>query len=178
MGRTATNTCFVVDSPQQLLFCDVTSPFQPNIKVVGVYPLPWWGLQTSATLQSIMYPLDVTATGDLTIPGILAQRAYTSIEIQNGAGGLGRPLAGGTRTASLNIVPPGTLYEGRMYQLDFRLTKNFKVRRGRLQPQFDVYNLFNQNTVLTENFAFGSAWRRPLTILQGRTFKFGVQADF
>ena len=92
-------------------------------------------------------------------------------------GGLGRPLNGVT-TAALNIVAPGTLYEGRMYQLDWRLAKNIKTGRARIQPQFDVYNLLNNNTVLTQSNTFGSAWRRPVTILQGRTFKFGVTVEF
>jgi hypothetical protein len=87
-------------------------------------------------------------------------------------------LTGGTRAATLSILPPGTFYEGRMFQLDFRMTKNFRVKRGRVQPQFDIYNLFNDNTVMTQNTAFGPRWRQPTSILQGRTFKFGVQADF
>ena len=28
-------------------------PFQPNAKFLGVFPLPWWGLQASATMQSV-----------------------------------------------------------------------------------------------------------------------------
>src|SRR5262249_54941812 len=31
-GRTETDRCFVVDSPQELRFCHVKSPFQPNVK--------------------------------------------------------------------------------------------------------------------------------------------------
>src|SRR5262249_18033285 len=109
------------------------------------------------------------------VPGILAQRSYSIAEIRPS---LGRDLAGGARSVLLSVVPPGTLYEDRMYQLDFRFTRNFKAGKGRIQPQVDVYNLFNDNTVLTQNYAYGAAWRRPLTIVQGRTFKFGVQADF
>ena len=53
-GRTETNYCFAVDSPQGtglppaqggtsaagLLYCEVKPPFQPNEKLIGVYPLP------------------------------------------------------------------------------------------------------------------------------------------
>src|SRR5678816_363635 len=52
-GRTTTNNCFVIDSPQQLRFCDVRPPFQTQAKVLAIYPLPWWGLQTSATYQTL-----------------------------------------------------------------------------------------------------------------------------
>ena len=49
------------DSPQALLNCDTTPPFQPNIKALAIYPLPWWGLQTSATFQSLPGP-QITAS--------------------------------------------------------------------------------------------------------------------
>ena len=41
----------------------------------------------------------------------------------------------------------------------------------------DIYDLFNDNTVLTPNNTFEAQWRQPLSILQGRTFKFGIQAN-
>src|SRR5262249_36426724 len=49
-----TNHCFVVDSPQELRFCDVVIPFsaQTQLKVVGSQPLPW-DLQVSGTLQNL-----------------------------------------------------------------------------------------------------------------------------
>ncbi|HUK32504.1 MAG TPA: TonB-dependent receptor, partial [Vicinamibacterales bacterium] len=67
IGRTETNYCFTIDSPEGagvppsqgatsaagLLYCDVKPPFQPNVKVLGVYPLPWWGVQFAATFQSL-----------------------------------------------------------------------------------------------------------------------------
>jgi hypothetical protein len=74
-GRTATNRCFVVDSPQELRFCDVRPPFQPQVKFVGSYPLPWWGLQLSGVLQSVPGPQ------------ILADQVYTNADVR---GTLGR----------------------------------------------------------------------------------------
>src|SRR5262249_2957349 len=50
-GRTETINCSVIDSPsaigsgttpnQPKDFCDVKPPFQPRIKLNGVYPMPW-----------------------------------------------------------------------------------------------------------------------------------------
>ena len=77
VGRTRLNTCFATTdpsiqfpdarnvlttggqsgpasptaiAPRTSAFCDVRPPFQPNVKFVVVYPLPW-GFQTSATYQ-------------------------------------------------------------------------------------------------------------------------------
>src|SRR5439155_13998652 len=120
VGRVATNNCFVVDSPQALLNCDVTPPFQPNVKGLAVYPLPWWGLQTSATFQS------------LPGPQILASLAVPAALI---APSLGRSLAGGARSATVALVAPGTMYGERLHQVDFRVAKNVTVGPTRLQPQ-------------------------------------------
>ena len=50
-------------------YCRVSPPFQPNFKFFGVYPLPWWGLQTSAVFQAIPGP-EITAV-----------RLYTNAEV-------------------------------------------------------------------------------------------------
>src|SRR5207249_10697145 len=39
VGRSAINTCFVVNSPQDLRFCDVKQPFQPSFKILAHVPL-------------------------------------------------------------------------------------------------------------------------------------------
>src|SRR5262249_4413657 len=79
-GRTETDRCFVVDSPQELRFCHVKSPFQPNVKLVGTYPLPWFGLQTSGVFQLI--------------PGPAITASYTATNAQVSPF-LGRNLASG-----------------------------------------------------------------------------------
>ncbi len=44
-GRTVTDSCFAIDSPQALRpgYCDVTPPWSANtqVKLNGAYPLPW-----------------------------------------------------------------------------------------------------------------------------------------
>ena len=59
-----------------------------------------------------------------------------------------------------------------------RLTRNFTVGRVRLQPQIDIYNLFNGNTVLGSNTRYGTSWLVPSAILDPRLLKFGVQVNF
>ncbi len=179
VGRTETNYCFTIDSPQGtglppsqggtsqagLLYCDVKPPFQPNVKILGVYPLPWGGVQFAATFQS------------LPGPQITAARTYTNAEIRPS---LGRNLAtGAAGTATVQLVAPGTMYDERLYQLDLRASKIFKIAgRHRLQANIDVYNAGNASSILSINTTYGANWLRPTSILQGRLVKFGGQWDF
>jgi hypothetical protein len=164
-GRTMSESCFVVSSPQDLLNCKTTPPMLTQVKLLGVYPLPWWGLQTSATFQS------------LPGPQITASYVATNAQI---APTLLRNLASGPNgTATVPLVAPGTMYAGRLNQLDFRGSKIFRFARGtRLQANVDLYNLLNASSVISHNNSFGSAWRRPTSIVQGRLLKFGGQLDF
>ena len=141
-------------------FCDVRPPFQPNVKFLVVYPLPWCGIQTAATFQS------------LPGPQIAATYSVTNAHI---APSLGRDLSAGN--ATVDLIAPGTMYGERLNQVDFRLSKIFRFSRGRIQGNVDLYNLFNADPVLALNNTYGTAWQRPLQILQGRLLKFSVQLD-
>lgn len=76
------------------------------------------------------------------------------------------------------LVVPNTIFEDRLTQVDVRLTKIFKVGSTRVQGMFDVYNILNASTILSEVTTYGSSWLRPTAILGGRLFKFGAQLDF
>ena len=149
-------------APRTSAFCDVRPPFQPNVKLLVVYPLPWYGIQTAATVQSL--------------PGPQIAATY-SITSAIAAPSLGRNLSAGN--ATVDLIPPGTVYGDRLNQLDFRASKIFKFStKARIQGNVDLYNLFNANPVLALNNTYGSAWQRPLQILQGRLLKFSAQLDF
>jgi hypothetical protein len=161
-GRTRTDSCFVIDSPQALYQCAITPPFQTQVKMTAVYSLPWWGLNTSATFQSLPGP-EITAS-------------YSAPEAA--VTGLGRPLSGGRRTVTVNLVQPGTLFGDRLNQVDFRLTRSMRVHGVTVEPQLDLYNAFNANPILSYNSIYGSAWQNPALILKGRLVKFGLQVKF
>jgi len=92
-------------------------------------------------------------------------------------GSLGRPLTSGTATVPL--IEPGTTYAGRLNQVDFRLSKVVRFGSGtRVLANVDLYNMFNASPTLALNTTYGSAWLRPLQILQGRLLKFSAQLDF
>ena len=79
----------------------------------------------------------------------------------------------------MQLIAPGTMFDERLYQLDLRASKIFKVgAHHRLQANLDVYNAGNASSILTINTTYGSNCQRPTSILQGRLVKFGGQWDF
>jgi hypothetical protein len=178
-GRTVTDNCSVVDSPhlKSDAFCHITPPWSAGtqVKVTGTYPLPA-GFAVSGNFQNLPGVLigSIATTG--TTPPGAATLTYTNAEI---APSLGRNLsAGPTATVTIPILPPATMYEDRLTQLDLRLTKNFRFGGARVQGQFDMYNVFNGTTVLSVNSTFGPQFLRPTGVMGARLFKFGAQLDF
>lgn len=186
-ARTETNNCGVVlNNPQRTFFnpltggtsgtpsvtfprssayCDVVLSWanQTQVKFILVYPLPM-DLQASATFQSL--------------PGIPIYATYVAGNAQI-APSLGRNLsAGANGTVTIDLIEPNTRFEDRLQQVDFRLTRTFRVRHVKLQGNFDAFNVFNSSAILTENYRFGAQWMTPTAILGARLFKFGVQVSF
>jgi hypothetical protein len=153
----------VVDSPEQLRFCDVTPPMLATASLVGFYPLPY-GFVTSATYRDY--------------PGAMITAAY---QAPNSiiAPSLGRNLAAGANaTATVQLVQPGTMYGPRQRALDLRISKRFQAGKARLTGNIDVFNIFNATSIVTLNTTYGPAWQRP-TLLQGARFlKVSGQIDF
>ena len=170
--------CFVVDSPQELLHplspvanqstiatsgCQTANPYQARLKINGSYPLPF-GLQAAVVFQSL--------------PGAPYQALYTApvAQIQTT---LGRPLAGGTKTVQVDLLPTfGSFLDSRVNQLDFRLSKIAHIGRIRLQGNLDLYNVTNSSTVLSVNSAVGPTYLNVTQIMPARLVKLGVQLDF
>ena len=174
-GRTMTQ-CVVVDGPIQ--FCRNEQPVLTQFKFNGTYPLPWWGLHTSATYQNL--PGNSPTTG-VSTPVITY--VPTNAEI---APSLGRDLSAcrgvspcNTSGAAVQLAAPSSVLEDRLSQLDFRLMKTFKLGPTRVQGMFDIYNIFNASTVLDSTGRYSPAtYLLPLSVMGGRTFKFGAQMDF
>jgi hypothetical protein len=186
-GRTVDDVCFNVDSPGAAAgslpgaaaspiphtattidgqkTCRVVTPLAGNtqVKFNGSYPLPA-DFMFSATLQNLP-GTPYTATYNATTAEILPS--------------LGRNLSGGTRTAAVPLVMPQTLREARRTQMDVRFTKYLSLAAGRrVQLNFDIYNVLNAADVLGENVTFGSSWRRPTLILNGRLVQFSGSYNF
>ncbi len=185
VGRTRFNQCDAfVDNPAEQFgltgatfsYCDYTSGVLTQAKVNGSYTLPWQSIQIGGVLQNL--------------PGqqILAQWNITQADA---AANLGRPLSGGANTSRVvPLIKPGTMFTPRRTQIDLRVSKPFRMGGSkRLQVMADVFNLTNSNASVgaTSNAGeppaslittFGSAWLRPLNVLQARYIKFGVQLNF
>ena len=159
-NSSATNQCFVVDSPQQLYQCEVKPPYSARLKLQGSHPLPA-GFQISGTLQSLPGPV------------IAATYSVTSAQVSSS---LGRNLV--TGSANISLIQPATSFSDRINQVDLRLSRPLKIRTVRVSANLDLYNVFNQNTPLVINTAYGDNWLRPTQIMDGRLAKFGVQVDF
>jgi hypothetical protein len=90
---------------------------------------------------------------------------------------LGRPLASGG-TTRIELIEPYTQFEDRITQLDWRVSKVFRVANMRVEPMLDVYNVLNSSSILTINTAYGPVWQRPTEVLLGRAMKIGAQINF
>ena len=163
-GRTETEACFVIDSPQALVDCNVKPPFRTQYKLLGVAPLPWWGIQTSVAFRSIPGP------------EISANYAATNAEILPS---LGRNLSAGPNgTATVPLVPLGTMFADRMNEVSLRFSKLVRFGRLRLLGSLDVQNLLNSSAPQTLNLTYGPSWQVPVVLMGPRFFKLGAQLDF
>ena len=153
-------------------WCDQALPFgaQSQFKFQGVYPLPVWGIQASATFQNL--------------PGIAAAGNLVATSAQV-AQGLGRPLAGSAPSVTISeLYEPNSVLEDRLTQVDIRFVKALRIGRTRIRPSFEIYNLFNAATINAVNATYSAtsgttaSWLSPRGILPGRLFKFSGQIDF
>ena len=183
-GRSRFDQCGAfVDNPAETYgltgatfsYCDFDSGMLTQAKLNGSYTLPWQQIQIGGVLQNL--------------PGqqILAQWNITQADVT----GLGRPLSGGANASRVvPLVKPGTMFTPRRTQIDLRFAKNFRMAGSkRLQVMADVFNVTNSNASVgaTSNAGeppaslittYGSAWLRPLNVLQARYVKFGAQLTF
>ena len=173
-GTTMTDNCDVVDEVPESLggqsrdFCHMATPYLAQYKALASYTLPY-GVRLSGTLQSLPFGQAAIQTG------VAANNVYNNANRLTSTT-LGRPFT--LAQQNVNLIYPGTFYGDRLNQVDIRLTKIVNVGRGRIDFNVDFYNAFNSDVIIAENFAFGPAFRRPLTVIQPRFVKFMARWDF
>ena len=193
-------------NPNFLVYCDQSKygiPWRTQFKLVGTYPLPWWGLQFSGSLQAlpgyILYNTNSTPLqqGSITSPN-------ASLNLPNGAGtvftvtpgtkytvcpgnsaaagcAVGAFVIPGMNQSMLNVplIPTGTELTPRINQVDFSVGKRFALERLRIEPKIDLFNAFNSSDyytvrTLVYSTAVGATYKQPGSILQGRIVRLGA----
>jgi hypothetical protein len=200
LEKTLADTCSVGTDPNFQRFCnqwDSDIPWSKQFKLAGTYPLPWWGITASASLQSLMGYV----VGERAIPyGVFT--FGTGFDIPNGRGTYwqvtpqtrypttpcslpcrpGELVMPGLNVASLNILlsPPETEFMPRYNQLDLSLSKTFHVRGIRLMPKLDVFNALNSDRwSAVTTWQYNSAtYLQPSTIMQARLFRVGIESSW
>ena len=85
-----------------------------------------------------------------------------------------------------DLKSQNTVFEDRLNQVDLRFTKILRFGKTKIQGNFDIYNLLNGSSILSEGTRYtavgatvvGAAWLQPTQIFAARLFKFGFQIDF
>ena len=156
-------------------YCHKNSGFLTSIKGLGSYTVPRADVQVSATYQTYLAP--AAAGSQITNPifsMVAANYVATNAVI---APSLGRNLSGGAANATVNLIAPGSVHGDRLHQLDVSVAKIIRMGTMRATAKVDVFNVTNNNAVLTENASY-ARFRSPTSILQARFLKLGIQLDF
>jgi hypothetical protein len=172
---------FGVTSPTQA--CRIEEPYLWAWRGLANYTVPKVEVQVSAIFRS---QENVTATNDPGSNGlsVAAQYFESSANVQ---AQLGRGIAGGAPTVTLDLAPLGQVYPERLNTVDMRFSKIIRIGRVRSNVGIDLYNLFNSNTGTGFNQVYGNAltpatigaaWLRPTTILNPRYLRFNATIDF
>jgi hypothetical protein len=145
-----------------LQWCHQESPILTQAKLFGSYVIPRIDVLISGSFQSTPGP-ELRANYNAPNPVIIPS--------------LGRPLAGNQPIQIVTVIEPLRHYGERLNSVDMRFGKIFRYQGIRANINFDVFNIFNLDTVLTENPGF-AVYRRPTGIVQARFLKIGATFDF
>jgi hypothetical protein len=187
-GRRVTDSCFIVDSPQDLLNCRTVIAFkdQTQAKLRGSYVLPA-AISVAATFQNLPGPQYTAAWN--------APNSLIAPSLGRNLSSCAAPTGACNQSASVPLIVPGTEFEKRRSQVDLRVSRRFRfTEKARLQVNVDLYNALNSGALLDVNnnysgqsWANGDQWRLPSTsiatpsgsgIVVGRLLEFGVDLQF
>ena len=162
--RRATTSCDERDNPNGRRFCDATPAFRTTYKMSAAYQLPF-EFQLSGSFIATPGP---SVSAYFTITAAVAGRAIVG-------------STAGATTIGVNLIQPNTVFLDYKKQLDLRIARNFRFGTRRIQGFADLFNALNAGTVLRVNETYNpaaNAWLTPLTIMDGRYVRFGIQMSF
>ena len=192
-GRTVTDNCFASDNPSLTTaaflnvpalpatstvprtsqFCHVTPPWSSGtqLKFLAVYPLPW-DIETSAIFQNSP---GVPITASYVVTNAQVRQALS----RNLAACPSQTAATCNATVRTELIPPNTMFEPRLTQVDVRVSRLFRLGgTTRLRGNLDIYNVFNASSVLSMTPTYGAAWQNAAQVLSARLLRIGAQLDF
>lgn len=213
MDRTREVNCQPIDSPD-LRFCDQTGgdgeargiallpealrgqpnptrslPFEHQFKVVGHYPLPWYGIEVSPVWQSytgapmsVLWPLTRTARYPASTELARAGVSGVCNGCEQLMGQLVVPnLVSPSITASLAV--PGTRYTDRINLFNLAVAKWFTFGPVKANVRLDLFNLFNSDTVVSSSgtavsTTLSTTYGRPNSIMDARYVQIGTQVKW
>jgi hypothetical protein len=162
---------------QRVDACRIEEPWLWNWRGLASYIVPKVDVQVSAIMR---LQVNIQATNDPASSGQSQQAQYFETNA-NVLAALGRPIAGGGTTTTLDLAKLGQVFPDGLNTVDMRFTKIVRIGRTRANIGVDLYNLFNANTGTTFNQNFGtdgSTYLRPNAILNPRYVRFNATVDF
>ena len=146
-------------------YCHREEPMLTQFKGYGVYTLPKIDVQVSGTFRNV--------------PGTAVNAGYTATNAYLAANStLGRNLSSGANgNVVVHVLPVNQNFVDRRNELDMRFGKIVKVNRYRSVISLDVFNMLNNDAVITANQAFAS-YLRPTEILNARVAKITATFEF
>jgi hypothetical protein len=174
-GKTHTYSCtgLANDNPNNLRYCDQTTPFRYIFKLSGGIPLRW-GVTISGNYQ--IY--------DAPGAGLFLQPPYFAANYVVNAGNAGRTITGGQTSPgsiNVNLLAPNTIYQDYYKIADVRFAKTMTLGRLHTTALAEFNNVFNMTSVssVTQNYSFPETnWLRPATVQRGLNIRFGLQMRF
>jgi hypothetical protein len=140
-----------------------------NFKLNGIYTLPY-KVRVAANFQHATgYPLEnrwAITPANLAAAGAVIPAG--TVLGQNG-------------NPTVYLTPSGTQRLPAVNLMDLRFSRPVAIKeRYKIEPQFDIYNLFNAATVtsVNQNYDAGALFRNPTAVIFARSVKIGVQFTF
>ncbi len=176
--------------------CNPSTRWETNLRGTAAYTIPKIDVLVSTVFQKRMGP-ERAANHAFTKDQVnwepsSAARAAVPCPAGATAGQVGCFTPQGVNITStsytVNMLNPGELYGPGYTIFDLKLGKNIRFANRRLNVGVDIYNLFNNDTVITyqDNFdtvdnpatPFVEQWGQATTLLSPRFVRLSIQFDF
>jgi hypothetical protein len=178
--------CTAPDNPNSLRFCDDRANdimFRKNFKMAGSYPLPW-GITLSGVLQSNESPAATTVAGSRNMTITRGSTRYPA-----NCPGACAPLSGqlivplaiqGQTLLAVPLVAANNMATERITQLDFKVSRTFRLNRVTVAPVFEIFNVNNSDAIISyqSTNALSPQYLAPNSIMQPRMIGVGAQVKW